>query len=557
MEIAKKKVFYTTFAALILSSFTLQTGKADEVQVKSDEAKIDYVNSEAPAPVAPQADLSSVGAKAELASQVSSVVTSTSLMVVSSSETDEGLLEVHSQVNIVETSVSTTSSHSEEARAQAFGEDRSVAASERGDANSTSDSEQAKPNIVLTYDKSREATATAESQAVTSMYKSESTLYTSELAGNTHDVIEKSEYSSLDSHKTSVSATPTSQAIATSEVASESASTASSLASTAPETSQLNNNSEDSLTVLTIGWKDSSSTSEVFETSEVVSMLQSESLTYSSEVTFTDGLISEILATPITSEVYTVVPKRDSTGALLEDQSAVTGNTDILYLARGEIFNVNFDVNKMEGKKIKGLNLVLDGKQIHHSYFVEGTLDEVNAGLSAYHLAEQTTGIHKMTFELIDTNNNIHYLTQTFSVFNEGERPVTPDSYRRNQYSSTTTTTVPVTYNTSANNYTETANHIQATAVNELAETTRALTQQLAEQIAEVLSGWSSAISGNNSTSTGSIDIFQAAGKTITQAARKIAESISDPDTIGKQALAAATVVLVLLVLYLAAITFI
>ena len=146
-------------------------------------------------------------------------------------------------------------------------------------------------------------------------------------------------------------------------------------------------------------------------------MLQSESLTYSSEVTFTDGLISEILATPITSEVYTVVPKRDSTGALLEDQPAVTGNTDILYLARGEIFNVNFDVNKMEGKKIKGLNLVLDGKQIHHSYFVEGTLDEVNAGLSAYHLAEQTTGIHKMTFELIDTNNNIHYLTQTFSVF--------------------------------------------------------------------------------------------------------------------------------------------
>ena len=557
MEIAKKKVFYTTFAVLILSSFMLQTGKADEVQVKSDEAKIDYVNSEAPAPVAPQADFSSVGAKAESASQVSSVVTSTSLMVVSSSETDEGLLEVHSQVDIVETSVSTTTPHSEEARAQAFGEDRSVAASERGDANSTSDSEQAKPNIVLTYDKSREATATAESQAVTSMYKSESTLYTSELAGNTHDVIEKSEYSSLDSHKTSVSATHTSQAIATSEVAFESASTASSLASTAPETSQLNNNSEDSLTVLTVGWKDSSSTSEVFETSVVVSMLQSESLTYSSEVTFTDGLISEILATPITSEVYTVVPKRDSTGALLEDQPAVTGNTDILYLARGEIFNVNFDVNKMEGKKIKGLNLVLDGKQIHHSYFVEGTLDEVNAGLSAYHLAEQTTGIHKMTFELIDTNNNIHYLTQTFSVFNEGERPVTPDSYRRNQYSSTTTTTVPVTYNTSANNYTETANHIQATAVNELAETTRALTQQLAEQIAEVLSGWSSAISGNSSTSTGSIDIFQAAGKTITQAARKIAESISDPDTIGKQALAAATVVLVLLVLYLAAITFI
>ena len=53
MEIAKEKVFYTTFAALILSSFTLQTGKADEVQVKPDEAKIDYVNSEVPAPLAP------------------------------------------------------------------------------------------------------------------------------------------------------------------------------------------------------------------------------------------------------------------------------------------------------------------------------------------------------------------------------------------------------------------------------------------------------------------------------------------------------------------------
>ena len=556
MEIAKKKVFYTTFAALILSSFTLQTGKADEVQVKPDEAKIDYVNSEAPAS---QVDFSPVEAKAGPTSQVSSVVTSTSLMVVSSSETDEGLLEVHSQVDIVETSVSMITPHSEEARVQAFGEDRSVAASERGDASATSESEQAKPNIVLTYDKSREATATAESQAVTSIYKSESTLYTSELAGNTHAVIEKSEYSSLDSHTTSVSATNISQAVATSELASETASTASSLASTTAETSQLDKDTEESLTVLTVGWKDSSSTSEVFKTSEVVSMLQSESLTYSSEVTFTDGLISEILATPITSEVYSVVPRRDSTGELLEDQPTVTGNTDVLYLARGEVFNVNFDVNKMEGKKIKGLNLVLDGKQIHHSYFVEGTLDEVNAGLSAYHLAEQTTGIHKMTFELIDTDNNIHYLTQTFSVFNEGERPVTPDSYRRTQYPSTTTTTttIPVTYNTSVNNYTETANQIQATAVNELAETTRALTQQLADQIAEVLSGWSSAISGNSSTSTGSIDIFQAAGKTITQAARKIAESIADPDTIGKQALAAATVVLVLLVLYLAAITFI
>lgn len=559
MEIAKKKVLYTTFAALILSSFTLQTGKADEVQASPDKANIDYVNSEAPAPapLAPQVDFSAVEAKAESASQVTSVVTSTSLMVVSSSETDEGLLEVHSQVDIVETRVSKATPHSEGAQVQAFSAGSSTATSERGDAKPASDSEQAKPNIVLTYDKSREATATAESQAVTSMYKSESTLYTSELAGNTH-AVEKSEFSSLNSHTTSVSATNFSQAVTTSELASEAASTASSLASTNAEASQSNKNTEESLTVLTVGWKDSTSTSEVFETSVVVSMLQSESLTYSSEVTFTDGLISEILATPITSEVYTVVPKRDSTGSLLEDHPAVTGNTDILYLARGEIFNVNFDVNKMDGKKIKGLNLVLDGKQIHHSYFVEGTLDEVNAGLSAYHLAEQTTGIHKMTFELIDTDNNIHYLTQTFSVFNDGDLPVTPGGYQRTQYPSTTTTmTIPVTYNTSVNNYTEAANHIQATAVNELAETTRALTQQLADQIAEVLSGWSSAISGSNTTSSGSIDIFQAASKTITQAARKIAETISDPDTVGKQALAAATVVLVLLVLYLAAITFI
>lgn len=559
MEIAKKKVLYTTFAALILSSFTLQTGKADEVQASPDKANIDYVKSEAPspAPLAPQVDFSAVEAKAEPASQVTSVVTSTSLMVVSSSETDEGLLEVHSQVDIVETRVSKATPHSEGAQVQAFSAGSSTATSERGNAKPASDSEQAKPNIVLTYDKSREATATAESQAVTSMYKSESTLYTSELAGNTH-AVEKSEFSSLNSHTTSVSATNFSQAVTTSELASEAASTASSLASTNAEASQSNKNTEESLTVLTVGWKDSTSTSEVFETSVVVSMLQSESLTYSSEVTFTDGLISEILATPITSEVYTVVPKRDSTGSLLEDHPAVTGNTDILYLARGEIFNVNFDVNKMDGKKIKGLNLVLDGKQIHHSYFVEGTLDEVNAGLSAYHLAEQTTGIHKMTFELIDTDNNIHYLTQTFSVFNDGDLPVTPGGYQRTRYPSTTTTmTIPVTYNTSVNNYTEAANHIQATAVNELAETTRALTQQLADQIAEVLSGWSSAISGSNTTSSGSIDIFQAASKTITQAARKIAETISDPDTVGKQALAAATVVLVLLVLYLAAITFI
>lgn len=69
--------------------------------------------------------------------------------------------------------------------------------------------------------------------------------------------------------------------------------------------------------------------------------------------------------------------------------------------------------------------------------------------------------------------------------------------------------------------------------------------------------GLISEISGNSSTSTDLIDIFQAVGKTITQATRKIVESIADPDTIGKQVLAAATLVLVLLVLYLAAITFI
>lgn len=139
------------------------------------------------------------------------------------------------------------------AQVQALSADHSVATSERGDAKPASDSEQVKPNIVLTYDKSREATATAESQAVISMYKSESTLYTSELAGNRH-AIEKSEFSSLNSHTTSVSATNFSQAIATSEFASEAASTASSLSSTNAEASQSNKNTEESLTVLTHSW---------------------------------------------------------------------------------------------------------------------------------------------------------------------------------------------------------------------------------------------------------------------------------------------------------------
>ncbi len=46
--------------------------------------KIDYVNSEAPAPVAPQADL--FGRQGRASESNSSVVTSTSLVVVSSSE---------------------------------------------------------------------------------------------------------------------------------------------------------------------------------------------------------------------------------------------------------------------------------------------------------------------------------------------------------------------------------------------------------------------------------------------------------------------------------------
>ncbi len=85
----------------------------------------------------------------------------------------------------------------------------------------------------------------------------------------------------------------------------------------------------------------------------------------------------------------------------------------------------------MEDRRL-GRNHSLDGKQIHHSCFVEGTLDMVNAGLSAYHLAEQTTGIHKMTFGLIDANNNIRTWHRLLAS-SAGERPVTPDSYRRNR----------------------------------------------------------------------------------------------------------------------------
>ena len=49
------------------------------------------------------------------------------------------LLEVHSQVDIVETSVSMAKPHSEEARVQALGEDRSVAGSERRDSSPISE----------------------------------------------------------------------------------------------------------------------------------------------------------------------------------------------------------------------------------------------------------------------------------------------------------------------------------------------------------------------------------------------------------------------------------
>jgi len=60
-------------------------------------------------------------------------------MVVSSSETDEGLLEVHSQVDIVETSVSMTTSYSEEAPVPDFCGGRNGFASERGEASATSE----------------------------------------------------------------------------------------------------------------------------------------------------------------------------------------------------------------------------------------------------------------------------------------------------------------------------------------------------------------------------------------------------------------------------------
>ncbi|MFR3178519.1 MAG: hypothetical protein ACLTM7_03465 [Streptococcus sp.] len=91
-----------------------------------------------------------------------------------------------------------------------------------------------------------------------------------------------------------------------------------------------------------------------------------------------------------------------------------------------------------------------------------------------------------------------------------------------------------------------------------MAETTRALTQYQQNKFKRGFEWLVFSDFGNNSNKhTGSIDIFHAAGKTVTQAARKIAESIADLDTIGKQTLAAARVVLFLLVLYLAEITFI
>ena len=60
-------------------------------------------------------------------------------MVFSSSETDEALLEVHSQVDIIETSVSMAKPHSEEARVQALGKDLTEEGSERGDSSPISE----------------------------------------------------------------------------------------------------------------------------------------------------------------------------------------------------------------------------------------------------------------------------------------------------------------------------------------------------------------------------------------------------------------------------------
>ncbi len=76
-------------------------------------------------------------------------------------------------------------------------------------------------------------------------------------------------------------------------------------------------------------------------------MLQSERVWPIRQRTFTDGLISEILATQSLLK-YTPLTLNYSTERFW--RSAVLQNIFFLFLARGEIFN-NFDVNKMEGKE--------------------------------------------------------------------------------------------------------------------------------------------------------------------------------------------------------------
>ncbi|MGT2907761.1 hypothetical protein [Streptococcus dentiloxodontae] len=296
------------------------------------------------------------------------------------------------------------------------------------------------------------------------------------------------------------------------------------------------------------------------------SQYQSESLTYTSEVRLDDGSSSEITAQPVSSDSYTVVKRYDDRGAKIEDAPVVTGNKDTLYVARGDVFNVHFNV---EGQDIVGLNLVLDGNPVYQGYFIEDKVNEVNAGLGDYHLAEQTTGIHSMTFELIDANRNIHYLTQYFSVFNMGETPVKRTnnwSYPPNKGNS-----APVIVNVTVNNartysYATLADQIQSAAVTDLTHATQAGIQQLTSQLSQVLNSLAatnpagtgnSAANSNATTRKQSGGFFQSIGESAEQAAETVAKTVSDPSMFGKQVLATATVVFVLLIIYLAVVAFI
>lgn len=571
MEIVKKKVVYTSFAALLLSGFTLQTAKAEDVTVSSEGNTINLATSEVEEPLITETQVSETSetvldtvATSEIAPSVSaSVAASESTVQISTSEAkSQSAASATSQEVKGESGFLGSASSSVTTSLSDFIKQVALVSSESQVTDTRTTSEQAKPDVVLTIDRSRTTTVTSEALEVSALNKRVDSLYTSELAGQVTNSLATSEVASVESLAMPVVIFSTDEDALISEVATVETSEA----ITTTEGSTADSESVTS-TIMTVGWPDSTSTSSVFrksEISEVISFLQSENVTYASEVMTEGGSTAEIVATPISSEVYTIVPTRDSTGAKIEDAPEVSGNTDVIYLARGEVFNVNFDVNKMNGTKIKGLNLFLDGKQIHHSLFIEGTLDDINAGLGDYHLAEQPTGIHKMSFELIDTNDNIHYLTQTFSVFNDGETPVTPTTNRVTEtilvpvvYPSTNTTETSATDGLDSARYSEVATQIQTTAISELAEVTRTLTQQLASQIAEALSDLSQAIAGHAADSANSMDIFQAARHGVTQTAKKIAETISDPEAVGKQALAVATIALVLLVLYLAAITFI